>query len=165
VKRTPEQIARDVALGKWIEAQLARHLPDVFVANPDGLGADWELPVCRIEVKTKLQPLSDAWDVPDVEHHVVVDELSFRRSVHQGGPTWWVIHDVTTGKWHLAHICVLACLPRHRRIRNGRGKLLFDLRDIPSYPVSKLWAQIRKEMEEKPWQHPGAVGNQRPPQA
>lgn len=153
--RDPDLIAGDLLRGRRVEDTIGRFLPSEIVHRPHVHDADFEMPPIRLEVKSKLQPLADTWQLPEEvrDHAIVVDEQSLRRAVVHplAVSTWWVLYDGPNDTWHLAHISLLASLVRWRRRRHGRSKLIFDLREIPVVQKEELWQEVLQQWKAKPW--------------
>ena len=135
--RTKEQREGDFARANEFETMVATaisHVPIHLVSNTKATDLlDFEVPGFRLEVKEKRQPLTGRWTqtslVPE-EHLFVLDELTLRKAL-LFGDAWFLLRNVPAGgTLHLASAVTVGCVERTRLNRNGKGKLLFDLRNF-----------------------------------
>ena len=170
--RRPGTSARDYAASKEFEAEVARFLPGAtdFTSSKELL--DWWVPAGGywLDAKEKRQPLTDRWQalapfVPEPELFVL-DELSLRKGLLTHKPAYFLLRDVPGGgRLFITSVYELSCLGRVRANRVGKGKLLFDLRDLrPLEALDGLHVSILDDLGSGRYLRSECLGRQEPGQ-
>lgn len=133
-KRTKAQKQHDFVAARAFEEQVGEWLGEYKVSHldrPDKL--DWWVPGVYVEVKEKNQRLTERWHLlpgvrePDL---FIIDELSVRRAAEHFPHAYFVLHDRPSGRLFLARVDEIFCAERARRMRDGKGKWVIDLRNF-----------------------------------
>lgn len=125
----------DFANAAEFEGQVKNVLPPWHIdESKSTTRLDFWVPGLYVEVKEKRQKLTDRWHLIEgvAERDIfVLDELSLRKALEHYPAAYFVIRDVPGGdRVFLAGVWEVACVPRVRRDRGGKGKLLINLSEF-----------------------------------
>lgn len=154
--RTAAQKAGDFARSKAFEELVQSHLPgDTVVRTNSTTELDFFVPGITLEVKEKVQPLTNRW-VPDTfwpeQDCFVLDELTVRKALKHWPFVWFLFRDVPRDRLFVASISQVVSADRVRWDRNGKGKWVLYLpqfRQIPS--LEALLPAISEDASAEPW--------------
>lgn len=173
--RTEEQKSADYHNSKEFEQEVRAALQE-SLPWPDAVRdetksnsrLDFWVPGYFVEVKEKRQPLTERWTkhwpgLPERDMFIL-DELSLRRVLtHSGDKTpnaYTLLRDLPGGdRMFLAGPMELAVVPRVRLMRQGKGKLIFNLNEFRRVQrITDLHELITTDLSLAPWKVSACLG-------
>ena len=165
-ERRPGVMHADLANAREFEAQVKAVLPSWHIDETASTSRlDWWVPGWFLDAKEKRQALNKRWhllDGVDEVDLVVLDELGIRKALEHGPSAYFIIRDVPGGnRLFLVGAWELACLRRARVDRVGKGKAIFDLRDMRQLrSLDEIVPTIMADLASTAWRQSNCVSQQ-----
>lgn len=168
-KRTRAQMAHDFARSKAFESEVERALPGTTISRTDSnTELDWYIPPVVLEAKEKRQKLTARWllmDGIDEEDVFILDELSLRKGLLHAPYCWFVLRDLPQDRLFVANVMEIAVTEKVRRNRDGKGKLILNLRQFRRIEsLDGLMPLVEHDIRQQSWKQSACLSLEVVPQ-